>query len=74
MPQPVRYNNPLLDAAWQELCAIHKETGGGDAFNPNTSPEYLGACRLWQVLLDQRGPLSDERRAYRLREKRFRVV
>lgn len=68
------YGNPFLDAAARELRAIHAETGGGDAFNPNRSPEYRGALRLWQAMLDQRSPLLAERRAYRVGEKRFQIV
>jgi hypothetical protein len=73
---PHAFGNPLLDAARRELEAIYLETGGthDPLNNPNRHPLYLGAQRIFNVLMDQRGPLADEKRAYRERVKRFQIV
>lgn len=65
---------PLLDAAYRELLAIHRETGGGDGLRPNTSPEYQGAKRVWRAILDQRDAITSDRLAYRFGEKQLRAV
>lgn len=70
-----KFGHPVLDAAWTELQAIYRETGGThDPFNPNRHPEYLAAQRIWLAVVDARGPIAEERRAYRNGEKKFHVV
>ena len=46
------HGHPVVDAAWRELCEIHRETGGGDSLRPNKSPEYIAAHRVFLAVLD----------------------
>ena len=63
-------NNPLIAAAKRELDAIYLETGGvfDPLNNPNRSPEYLTAMRIFRVLLDADAAVRGER--YKVRTGR----
>jgi hypothetical protein len=61
------HGHPVVDAAWKELLAIHGESGGGDAFHPNKSPEYLAAHRMFVAVLDAHRVIICQRRTARLK-------
>lgn len=68
------HGHPIVDAAWRELCAVHRETGGGDALNPNKSPEYIAAHRVFVAVLDAYRAIVFDRTAVRMGERRLQVV
>lgn len=68
------HGHPVVDAAWRELLAVHRETGGGDGLKPNRSPEYLAAQRVWLAVLDAHREIISNRVEHRRGKRSLEVV
>ena len=68
------HGHPVVDAAWKELCAIHQETGGGNAITPNMTAEYAAALRVFKAALDAHREIIQERAKVALGMRSLRVV